>query len=618
MAIEEDAPFVKLASLESGQDLEAIVSGRSPLRVERTGSGSSLDSFSSSSYTVTSDGSSSTMEEIGAKKKGEGFGEKNISAFSGFALLTNSMIGPAVVSLPVVFQQAGWFSPLVIMGLILLISSFSASMLCQAMSTVPGNENFHGRVELSTLAKFLFPRWGFICTLLLLCISLLAINISSIIVSAQTMDYTLIGLFGWSCAIEFWPDPFTFVQATEPGDGISPFSGMIVISLGFVIVFIMTIPMGYFNLEDNMIIQNVAFFVIILVVLEWMVQFFANGLEFDRVPFVGDNQSQVLGTIIFNYAFVVTVPSWVNEKKETVSINKSIWASTFFSTFIFIILGLFGGWAFVYPSGGDLLSVLNSNSEGGPDWLGEMSQISVYLYPLVALLTGIPVFSIVIRYNLLENQLCSKTTANLFAVVLPWVISALLTTGEGIQIVINWTSLLVNGVINFIIPLLLFVVMRNSSPRKKLFYSESMFNIRKAYTLNVEESDDEDQEIEGRQRRISIDSVSTVDSMSSLANSVESFHRSYGAITPRVSISNEGSRLRGQQEADKSHYVLEHPFKAIPPLESKKWLSYKYNKVLEPGCIAMVLMVLAFNLIVMVIALDLYLAIGDLIEKLSG
>lgn len=106
----------------------------------------------------------------------------------------------------------------------------------------------------------------------------------------------------------------------------------------------MTIPMGYFNLEDNMIIQNggnrrlsstpvicelttgsVAFFVIILVVLEWMVQFFANGLVLERVPFVGDNQSQVLGTIIFNYAFVVTVPSWVNEKRESVSINKSIW-----------------------------------------------------------------------------------------------------------------------------------------------------------------------------------------------------------------------------------------------------------------------------------------------------
>jgi hypothetical protein len=104
-------------------------------------------------------------------------------------------------------------------------------------------------------------------------------------------------------------------------------------------------------------------------------------------------------------------------------------------------------------------------------------------------------------------------------------------------------------------------------------------------------------------------------SLSSLANSVDSFHRSYGAITPRLSISNEGIRLRGQQEADKSHYVLKHPYKAIPHLESKKWLSWKYNKALEPGCIAMVLMVLAFNLIVMVIVLDLYLAIADVVDK---
>ena len=57
-------------------------------------SGSSMDSFSSSSYTVTTDDTTSTMDEIGAEKKGEGFGEKNITALSGFTLLTNSMIGP--------------------------------------------------------------------------------------------------------------------------------------------------------------------------------------------------------------------------------------------------------------------------------------------------------------------------------------------------------------------------------------------------------------------------------------------------------------------------------------------------------------------------------------------
>lgn len=53
---------------------------------------------------------------------------------------------------------------------------------------------------------------------------------------------------------------------------------------------------------------------LLLIFLEWFVNFFLVGLDFSRVPIFGSNQSQVLGTIIFNYAFVITVPSWVNEK----------------------------------------------------------------------------------------------------------------------------------------------------------------------------------------------------------------------------------------------------------------------------------------------------------------
>ena len=31
---------------------------------------------------------------------------------------------------------------------------------------------------------------------------------------------------------------------------------------------------------------------------------------------------------MFNYGFVVMVPSWLNEKKQTVSVNKTMWTST--------------------------------------------------------------------------------------------------------------------------------------------------------------------------------------------------------------------------------------------------------------------------------------------------
>ncbi len=57
-----------------------------------------------------------------------------------------------------------------------------------------------------------------------------------------------------------------------------------------------------------------AFGFLIFIFVEWFVTFFIKGIDLSRVSFFSNNQSQVLGTIIFNYAFVITVPSWINEK----------------------------------------------------------------------------------------------------------------------------------------------------------------------------------------------------------------------------------------------------------------------------------------------------------------
>ncbi len=37
-----------------------------------------------------------------------------------------------------------------------------------------------------------------------------------------------------------------------------------------------------------------------------------------------------------------------------------------------------------------------------------ISKILVYLFPLMVLATSIPVYSIIVRYNLLQNRVCSK------------------------------------------------------------------------------------------------------------------------------------------------------------------------------------------------------------------
>ena len=51
-----------------------------------------------------------------------------------------------------------------------------------------------------------------------------------------------------------------------------------------------------------------------LIIVQWVAFFLYLGIDVTSVPMIGPNQSQVLGTIIFNYAYVISIPSWVNEK----------------------------------------------------------------------------------------------------------------------------------------------------------------------------------------------------------------------------------------------------------------------------------------------------------------
>jgi hypothetical protein len=67
-----------------------------------------------------------------------------------------------------------------------------------------------------------------------------------------------------------------------------------------------TLPMAYFNLDDNVWVQIGAAGIMITIVLGvWMVDFFMVGLNLDQLDVIGSNQSQLLGTVIFNFAFVL-------------------------------------------------------------------------------------------------------------------------------------------------------------------------------------------------------------------------------------------------------------------------------------------------------------------------
>jgi len=176
------------------------------------------------------------------------------------------------------------------------------------------------------------------------------------------------------------------------------------------------------------------------------------------------NQSQVLGTIIFNYAFVTSIPSWVNEKHPGVNVNVSIWSSTWFATITFLLIGYFGGCAYDYPASTNLLTVLSEVTKGKGSttyyWFAIVSKYMVYLFPMIVLVSSIPILSIVIRYNLAENKICPVWMANLLGIVLPWVLSVPAYTGPLFMDIANWSSILFTGFANFTIPFILYAVAK--------------------------------------------------------------------------------------------------------------------------------------------------------------
>ncbi|KAF9954242.1 hypothetical protein BGZ72_004745, partial [Mortierella alpina] len=385
---------------------------------------------------------------------------KDISFWGGTALLISNMTGPGLVTLPIVAQSAGWLPTVLGFVLVGTLSTLSSLFICEAMTEVPGNEHFQSNVEFSNLVECFFGRRYHLLVQIICFLAMQTTNIASIAVSAQLFDNLLIQIFHRTCGIEIYPHP-SFVCVSAQLHSASPFSGVMIMTAGVLLALVMILPLALLKLSENIWLQLASFMLMILIVIQWIVTFFMHGLDTTLVPAVGPDIGQTFGTILFNYAFITTVPSWANAKQPNVSIHKTVGWSVTITTTIYLMVAIIGGMAFPIQSNSSLIQAISSSPN-----VTTLSLIAGYTFPIAALITSIPINIIVIRYNLIQSGACNMIWSNVLAGVLPWLVAIPCMTGSGLTTVINWSSLFLVSTANFIIPFILYIYSKRH--REKL------------------------------------------------------------------------------------------------------------------------------------------------------
>jgi amino acid permease len=389
--------------------------------------------------------------------------EQTVNNLGSMVFVVNQIYGIGLLALPMVFQQVGIWVMTAMLVFFTALSSFACTMLTDAMALIPGNERFQKRIEYANLTHILFGPKFYVVQQICYNLAMQSLNIASIVVTAQPVDSLFIFIFGKTWAWVFYPQ-FTVTQVTSINDLYGDKNFMIAISLGYLIVMGVFLPLGFLDLNINIMIQYGAFFITAILLGEFSWHFVHKGLHPDAVPNFGTTYTQIISIFILSYAYPMLIPSWVNVKKTYVSVNLIIWLSGLSAFVGYMLIGLLGAMAYPKLSSDDIIKEMSNEQTE------LITRISIYAFIVAIVATSIPVYSICVRYNLYVGKLCGRKTSIFLGVIAPWLVGFLFCRGQAFAQFLNWTSLFLNGIENFIIPILCYYkaqsnyVMENKRP----------------------------------------------------------------------------------------------------------------------------------------------------------
>ena len=154
------------------------------------------------------------------------------------------------------------------------------------------------------------------------------------------------------------------------------------------------------------------------------------------------------------------MPSWLNEKRDAVSVNGVIWSSAGVSLLGYVAFGLLCASVEAGIVLDNVLPMLSQSSS-------LVTRVFAHLFALAIIAPGIPICSVSTRQNLLASGVFSRRMCYFLSAVLPFLLSFIFLSGSFFAQLLVWSSLLFNGIVNFLIPHALYLTALKRWERRR-------------------------------------------------------------------------------------------------------------------------------------------------------
>lgn len=396
-------------------------------------------------------------------------------------IAANTMNGPGLTTLPSTAGSAGQITFCFLVAIAALVTSCVVSRLCNLMwkgrkieehCCSPKSEES----DIVALSEKIFRRkraasWAMIgCAL--------ALALAQMMLCAAIADSMLVASMGKSCGVGFpfhvhctsnlSMKPFQVTSALSEDSTDSNNVPVSLVSAGLLISSSITISLAFVDLNSMLTAQYALFGCFLIACARFcfcLWDMSDSDLEQDSELevlsqgaqlWIGPSPFDAVGPVLFNFAFVVTIPPLSCGAKSAMGGVRSLVVACIIMGALYTLIGFIGATVAVNTPttlDNNLLSLVlrGTNAEE----LNPLDLAAVVLFGL-SQLAAIPIYCELARETLVSH-VGFRNKAQSFAVshVLPWIIVALTYNSALFETFVEWSSLLLLGFANFSLPLVL-------------------------------------------------------------------------------------------------------------------------------------------------------------------